>query len=257
MPTRDDGRETSYKTILGLVNNIQDEALRRKVINLLEDPTVTIGDTTFQGIPLTQSPASKRLHHSYPTGLLQHMEAVTTIGLALIEIMEKIYGAKVTRDVVIAAAIVHDIMKPLTYTKENTGEGGDQEENRNEEYAIYGTSELGERLDHLSLAVAELIRRGFPLEVVHAVAAHHGRGGPMDPRTIEALICSISDNADASLNGEALTAAKNLVQNCTGGDVRRLLAQEAFAIIRAKQDKGCPGVIEEYEKIKARRPGKP
>jgi 7,8-dihydroneopterin 2',3'-cyclic phosphate phosphodiesterase len=258
MPTRDDDKEKSCKAILGLVNNIQDEALRRKVINLLEDPTVTIGDTTFQGIPLAQSPASKRLHHSYPRGLLQHMEAVTTIGLALSEMVEKIYGAKVSRDVVIAAAIVHDIMKPLTYTKENTGESRDQEgEEMKEEYEIYTTSPLGERLDHLSLAVAELIRRGFPLEVVHAVAAHHGRGGPMDPRTIEALICSLSDSADASLNGEALTAANNLIQNCTGGDARRLFAQEAFAIIRAKQDSGCPGVIEEYEKIKARRPGKP
>jgi 7,8-dihydroneopterin 2',3'-cyclic phosphate phosphodiesterase len=117
----------------------------------------------------------------------------------------------------------------------------------------YKMSPLGEKLDHLTLAVAELIRRGFPIDVVHAVAAHHGRGGPSPPRTIEALICSLADSVDAGLNGEALNAARWLVRDCLGEEVKMLTAEEAFSILRAKQDRGCEGVAAAYEKIRSMR----
>jgi len=235
------GKEQINRRLLRFVNKIRDEELRKKVVDLLEDPTIRIGSTTFQGLPLETSPASKRRHHSYPSGLIQHMETVTTISLALGDIVEKTYHTPVNRDVVLATALVHDIMKPQTYVEE--GE-------------TYGVSPLGERLDHLSLAVAELIRRGFPLDVVHAVAAHHGRGGPIGPRTIEALICSLADGTDASLNGEVLSASKYLVFDCVGEESGSLSAEEAFAIVRAKQEKGCAGVAEEFERIKSQRLGK-
>jgi len=224
--------------ILRFLNKIQDEELRQRVMGLLEDPTVRIGDTTYQGLPLRTSPASKRHHHSYPSGLIQHMETVATISLALSDIVERTYRTPVNRDVVLAAVLIHDVMKPLTYTEEG------------EDYA---TSLLGERLDHLSLAVAELIKRGFPLDIIHAVAAHHGKGGPVGPRTIEALVCSLADGIDASLNGETLNAAKYLVFDCLGEEAGRLSAEEAFAIVRAKQERGCAGVVEEFEKIRSRR----
>lgn len=226
------------RRLLRFVNKIQSEELREKVKDFLKDPTISIGGTTFRGLPLETSPASKRRHHSYPRGLIQHMETVAIISLTLSDIVEKTYLTPVNRDVVLAAAIVHDIMKPQTYTEE--GE-------------TYVVSPLGERLDHMSLAVAELIRRGFPLDVIHAVAAHHGRGGPVSPRTIEALVCSLADATDASLNGEVLNAAKYLVFDCVGEESGRLSAEEAFSIVRAKQEKGCTGVAEEFEKIRSRR----
>ncbi|MCJ7632606.1 HDIG domain-containing protein [Candidatus Bathyarchaeota archaeon] len=224
--------------LLRLADKIQDNELRQKVMELLEDPTVIIGGIKFDGLPLETSPASKKRHHSYPKGLVQHTLTVATISISLSNIVEKIYRTPVNRDVVLASALLHDIMKPLTYTQEDEN---------------YGTSSLGERLDHLSLAVAELVRRGFPLEIVHTVAAHHGRGGPMSPRTIEALICSLADGTDATLNGETLDAAKYLIFDCVGEDSGKLSAEEAFHIVRAKQDKGCAGVVAEYEKIQSRR----
>jgi len=232
------GKERINRRLLRFVNKIQSEELREKVKDFLKDPTISIGGTTFRGLPLETSPASKRRHHSYPRGLIQHMETVAIISLTLSDIVEKTYLTPVNRDVVLAAAIVHDIMKPQTYTEE--GE-------------TYVVSPLGERLDHMSLAVAELIRRGFPLDVIHAVAAHHGRGGPVSPRTIEALVCSLADATDASLNGEVLNAAKYLVFDCVGEESGRLSAEEAFSIVRAKQEKGCTGVAEEFEKIRSRR----
>ncbi len=226
------------RKLLRFVNKIRDEELRNKVMDVLEDPSVMIAGVRITGLPLQTSPASKRHHHSYPRGLIQHTATVSALGVMLSDLVEQIYGTPVNRDVVLASTLLHDIMKPLTYTQENHG---------------YGTSPLGERLDHLSLAVAELVRRGFPLEVIHAVAAHHGKSGPYSPKTIEALICSLSDGLDASLNGEVLDAARYLVHDCVGVDLKELSAEDAFKIVRAKQEKGCAGVAELFKEIMSTR----
>ena len=228
-------RSIPDEEILRFASLITDEALRTKVLDLIGDPTVLIEGELYHGLPLKESPAAKVHHHAYPSGLVQHMVSVATFSLTLCDIVQQVYSAEVSRDIVIAAALIHDIMKPLTYS---------QTEDR------YGMSPLGERVDHLTLAVAELIHRGFPLEVIHAVAAHHGKGGPTYPRTIEALICNLADTADANLNGEILNAAKWAVKDCLGEEVRRLTAGEAFSIVRARQEKGCTGVVEAVKKMR-------
>ena len=232
--TQDRGVENTE--VQRFIDLMKDEALKKKVVELLADPTTYIDGEVYRGLPLEASPAAKFQHHSYPRGLVQHMVSVATISLTLCDIVERVYGAQVKRDVVIAVALIHDIMKPLTYSE--TGER-------------YGVSPLGERVDHLTLAVAELIRRGFPLDVVHAVAAHHGKGGPMSPRTVEALICNLADSADASLNGEVLNAARWAMRDCLGEEAHRLTAEEAFAIVQARQERGCAGVVEAVKKMRA------
>jgi len=132
-------------------------------------------------------------------------------------------------------------MKPLTYTKQENG--------------TYGISPLGEKLDHLSLIVAEGYRRKLPIELLHIICAHHGRAGPISPHTIEALICHVADVADATLNGEVFNAARWLVKDCVGEEVVTLTAEEAYMIVQAKQTRGCEGVKEMFEKIKKRYSG--
>ena len=221
-----------------IAKKIKDKNLREKVLNLIEDPTICIGDNTYHGLPLGASPASKRQHHSYRAGLAQHTASSSRIALTLCDVAENIYNAEVDRDVALAAVIAHDMMKPLTYKLIDEG--------------YYDSSPLGEKMDHLTLIVSKLIEKGFPLEVVHAVAAHHGDNGPMSPRTVEALICFLSDYADAALNGEVLKAAKSLVEQCAGERVEHLNAEEAFTIVNAKQRDGCDGVKRVFEKMKHR-----
>ena len=110
-------------------------------------------------------------------------------------------------------------------------------------------------MDHLTLIVSELIERGFPMEIVHAVAAHHGRNGPSSPRTIEALICYLADSTDAALNGEVLDAARFLIGKYTGEQVGQLSAEEAFAIVQTKQTSDGAEVKDLFEKMKLRRKG--
>ena len=117
----------------------------------------------------------------------------------------------------------------------------------------YGSSPLADSLDHLSIATVELVRRGFPLELVHIVAAHHGEYGPTRPRTIEALICHLADLTDSRLNGEVLNAAAYLTRRTAGQELYGMTSKEAFEIVHSKAVEGWKGVDRALERIGRRR----
>jgi len=217
------------RDLLRVVNRIQDNGLRSKVREVLENPSVKIGGRTYSGLPLDESPASVWRHHNYPGGFVEHTLALYELSINLARIVRKIYRCRVDTDLVICGVLLHDIFKPATY---GILEGG-----------RYRRSNLAERLDHLSLATAELIRRGFPLDVVHVVAASHGRQyGPIGPMTIEALICHLADRTEAELNGEMLSAARFMIREVTGEEPQALTGREAFRVVRTKTDKGWNGL---------------
>ena len=223
-----------------LVNQVSDKALRQKVIALLEDPAIEIEGKIHKGMPLDISPAGLSHHHSYPGGLVEHIVSTTSIALALCDTAETVYNAKVDRDLVVAGALVHDIFKSLTYTERQNG--------------TYASAPLAERLDHLTLGVAELIHRGFPLSIVHIVDSHMGwQYGPIGPRTIEALIVHLADMADSRLNGEVLRAAQYLLRESAGIELNRMTATEAFEIVNAKTQRGWEAVPKALDKIRKRR----
>jgi hypothetical protein len=135
---------------------------------------------------------------------------------------------------------LHDLFKVLTYeSKEDRG---------------YQVTPLAERIDHLTLAVSELVRRGFSLDLIHIVCAHHGgQAGPVWPRTIEALVCHLADLTDSRLNGEVLRAARYLSRQATGEELGRIDSKEAFDIVHSKAAEGWEGVAEAVEKIRQER----
>ena len=87
----------------------------------------------------------------------------------------------------IAGVLLHDIFKPITYKVDESGN--------------FTSSALADYLDHISLATSELVRRNFPVELLHIVYSHYGSYGPIQPRTIEALVVHLADNSDSQLNG--------------------------------------------------------
>jgi 7,8-dihydroneopterin 2',3'-cyclic phosphate phosphodiesterase len=225
-----------YKRLLNLVNKIKDRELRKKVYRLLEDPRIEIGGKKYSGISLEKSPASIRHHHNYPGGFVEHTMALYDLCMSLSRIVRGVYKCRVDNDLVICGVLLHDIFKPATYMQTDMGR--------------YRPSGLAERVDHLTLASAELIRRGFPLDAVHVVAASHGRQyGPIGPMTIEALICHLGDHTEADLNGEVLSAARFMIREVTGEEPQTLSGKDAFAVVRAKTDKGWNGVREYLSKI--------
>jgi len=223
-----------------VIDKIRDKSLREKVVALLENPSIEIEGKTYRGLPLETAPAGVSHHHSYPSGLIEHIVSTTNIALALCDTIKNVYSGKVNKDLVVAGVILHDVFKSLTYIERENGS--------------YGMAPIAERLDHLTLGVAELIRRGFPLNLVHIVEAHMGwEHGPMGPRTVEALVVHLADMADSRLNGEVIRAAQYLLRQSTGVELNRLRANEAFEIVNAKTLQGWEVVPKALEKIRKQR----
>jgi len=222
-----------------IINLIKDSDLREKVLEVVENPQIEIGGIVYSGLPLEESPAGLSRHHSYPGGFVEHIIATTEIALRLCDVVKKVYSGKVNRDLVVAGLVLHDIFKPVTYEMEGKG---------------YSITPLGELLDHLTLITAELVRRGFQLELIHIVCSHHGgQAGPMWPRTVEALICHLADQADSQLNGEVLRAARYLSRRATGEELALLTSKEAFEIVHSKTVEGWGGVRKTVKKIERKR----
>lgn len=222
-----------------LAEQISGEKLRRKVVDVLRNPTFVINGKKHKGLPFKISPAGRSNHHSYPGGYVEHVASTANVALAMCDSVEKVYRGKVNRDLVLAGVLLHDVFKPITYAiNENGG---------------YDSTNLGDYLDHLSIATAELIRRGFPLEIVHIVASHHGSYGPIRPHSIEALICHLADAADSRLNSEILNAASYLTRKAAGKELFELNSKEAFEIVRSKTAGGSNSVAKTVEKLRQQR----
>ncbi|MGC8896354.1 MAG: HD domain-containing protein [Candidatus Bathyarchaeia archaeon] len=222
-----------------LTKKIQDKNLRKKVVELLENLTFEINGKKYSGLPLDISPAGLSHHHCYQGGYIEHIISTANLAEALCDSVEKVYQGKVNRDLVMAGVLLHDIFKPVTYMVNENGS--------------YDSTNLAEYLDHLSLAISELVRRGFPLELVHVVSAHHGNYGPISPHTIEALICHLADLMDSRLNGEVLSAATYLTRKAVGEELLGLTSKEAFEIVHSKTVEGWEGVTKTVKKIKQKR----
>ena len=134
------------RRLLKIADKIKDRKLRKKVLEILENPTIKIGGETFSGIPIDSAPASIRHHHNYPGGFIEHIMALYELSRSLSRIVRTIYNCKVNEDLVLCGVLLHDIFKPATYAEKRGG---------------YVPSRLAERIDHLTLASAEMMRRGF------------------------------------------------------------------------------------------------
>ncbi|HIH88053.1 TPA: HDIG domain-containing protein [Candidatus Bathyarchaeota archaeon] len=208
-----------------LAGKIKDKELRGKVVDLLSNPSL---DLDSPRLSVEECPAGAYQHHSYSGGLLQHTIGVTKLSVTLCDLVEDVYGGKVDRDTVLAGALIHDIMKVYTY--EPRGDGS------------YMSSNLGEKVDHLTLLVAELYKRGFPVDVIHVAASHHGDVSPVKPKTMEALIVSIADLADSELSRKTLRAAEYLLRQMGESQPKLGSSKEALNLVQAKSREGWDGV---------------
>ncbi len=228
-----------HPRIASLTRRIRDKKIRRKVITLLEKTELEIGGEKYASLPLDVSPAAQARHHAYSGGYIEHVVSTANIAMALCDSVEEVYHGKISRDLVMAGVLLHDALKPFTYSINECGN--------------YESTRLADYLDHLSLATAELVRMDFPLELIHIVAAHYGNYGPVRPRTLEALVVHLADLTDSRLNGEVLSAAAYLSRKATGEELPRMDSKEAFEIVRSKALEGWKGVSKTVENTKRQR----
>ncbi len=164
-----------------MAREIGDDKIRLVVLDLLKNPRITFARVEPK-ITLLESPAAPRKHHAYPGGLLEHTLSVTRISIGMAEALSRTYGLPIDKDVVIAAAILHDLFKYYQYEWDPTIEAYRP---RTDWY-----------LSHDFAMVAELSLRHIPDKLIRAVAEVHGNA----PFTmIESLIVHHADSMDADL----------------------------------------------------------
>ena len=165
------------KELLKLAEKIEDKNLRNQVINFLKD--LRLNSKDFKKYPKEKLENAGSMFVIPSSGLgpierdiINHTVAVTELCIKVTEVFKERYDLTLNKDHLIAASILHDVMKSFEYKRDKMGE----------------LEPTGIMLDHSMLGVAELYKRDFPEKVIHIVASHIGEGGPTPPRSFEAVI---------------------------------------------------------------------
>jgi 7,8-dihydroneopterin 2',3'-cyclic phosphate phosphodiesterase len=177
-----------------VAENIKDDKIREITLSILNNPILSFTDVKPL-IKFEESPAAPRKHHMFTGGLFVHTYSVVKIALALCDIFEEVYNISVNRDLVIAAAILHDIYKYYQYVKDEK-EGGYKA--RDDWY-----------LSHDYAIVAELAFRSAKDDLIRVVSEVHGIA-PI--KTYEGLIVHLADTIDAKLGEYIQTNALNILK---------------------------------------------
>jgi len=179
--------EKSVDELLTIVQNaieqIQNTNLNSLVHQFYDDP-----DFLRQ---FTSVPGSRRMHHAYLGGLLEH----TAEMLKLCETVLGLYP-EIDADLLRTGVLLHDIGKVREYRWENEVEYTDE----------------GQLIGHINIA-DEMVSKGvaeledFPPELAwrvrHMILSHHGRyeaGSPRRPQTLEAMALHQIEELDAQVN---------------------------------------------------------
>jgi 3'-5' exoribonuclease len=166
------------------VGTIRDAHLRGLLRELLADARIQSA--------LAAAPAAKSIHHAVLGGLLEHTASVVGLCALLAD-----YYPVVDRDLLVAAAILHDLgkIRELTWDR------------------VFDYTDAGRLLGHIALGaflVHERIRAipDFPAELadrlLHCILSHHGElewGSPKRPKTLEAIVLHYAENLDGKING--------------------------------------------------------
>ena len=105
-----------------IADKIKNDELRKKVTDFLENPTFSLNGKVYTGPSFEVSPGGLSHHHTYVGGYMEHVVATAQIAYALCDVVEKVYGGKVSRDIVTAGVLLHDIFKTITYALDENGE---------------------------------------------------------------------------------------------------------------------------------------
>ena len=111
---------------------------------------------------------------------LQHTRSVALQAASCADIIEKVHDIKVDRDVLITAALLHDVSKFFEYHKDGS------------------KTKYGKLMQHGVLAAQKAQEHGLPLEIQHMIITHTGLSRIM-PQTVEALILHYVDFLDSDV----------------------------------------------------------
>lgn len=183
MPSSDKNIDIMYEELLDHVKNIKDVNLKTLVSKFFVDDKDFI--ERFK-----QHSAAKTIHHGFMGGLLEH-----TLGVVKLCVYYSENYAIINKDLLIAAALFHDIgkMDELSTFPENdyTDEG------QLMGHIFIGANQVSDKIKEIDNFPGKLKN-----ELIHCILAHHGEleyGSPKKPAIVEAMVLNFADNADAKI----------------------------------------------------------
>ena len=144
-----------------LAGEVRDAPFAALLADLLDDDAVRAA--------LRRSPCTRAGHHAYLGGLLEHTVAVATLALETCTL-----HARLEQDLLVTAAIVHDIGKTREFTLG----------------AEIGLTDEGRLLGHVELGLRILDERPPTLDdprrlaLHHCILTHHGDRKPVTPEAL-------------------------------------------------------------------------
>lgn len=183
-----------------LVRSVSDEGLRTLLQRCL-------GRQSLLGRQFRMHPAAKRNHHAYLGGLMEHSISVAAACHRLCGHYAS-QGARLDRDLTVAAALLHDIGKVRELSAGRT----------------FAYTDEGHLLGHILIGLQLVTREAEAVPQIgadrlmhlqHLIASHQGRlewASPKVPQTMEALILHAADELDAKMN-----SAIHLLAEVEGG----------------------------------------
>ncbi|MDO4189375.1 MAG: HD domain-containing protein [Lachnospiraceae bacterium] len=183
MPVSSKNIDAMYADLIKLIKSVKTVYFRMLLEDFFEKDEEFIKK-------FKKSSAAKTVHHSYIGGLLEHTLSVANMCNYIASAYEMI-----NRDLLLSAAILHDIAKVKEFS----------------EFPMNDYTDDGQLLGHIVMGYEMVSERivnipGFPeksaAELKHCILSHHGElefGSPKKPALIEAVALSFADNTDAKL----------------------------------------------------------
>jgi 3'-5' exoribonuclease len=194
------------------VDNLRDPNLAALVRYFYDDPEFV---TAFQ-----QAPASRRLHHAYLGGWLEHLSQVLTLCDAVLTLHPEISAELLRAGVLLLSA---GKMRELAWDRDiDLTDAG-----RLLGQAVLGDEAVGGALAHLPDFPPELA-----LRVRHMLASHRGRyewGAARPPMTLEAIALHHIENLNTQVSRFRDLLAARREQNQPWTNFDRLLGRQLYA----------------------------
>ena len=111
--------------------------------------------------------------------LLRHTQSVVQMAMAVAGVVADVYGRAVDMDVLIAAAVLHDVCKLR-------------------EYGAEGLTEFGKMMQHGVYSVVKGFEFGLSLKMNHILLTHTKKS-TVPPQTVEGLILHYVDYLDSDI----------------------------------------------------------
>ncbi len=159
------------------LNAVKNENLARAACACWDESVKISEWDSLEDVPFHPNPRKGKL--------LSHLQLTTRIAVDMANAIISTYKTEVDMDVVILAAVLHDLSKPSEFSPRPEG---------------YGKSRIAYLYQHGVLGAHIAIEHGMPSEIVSIIISHT-RQSNFDVKSLEGkLICHADDIAAATYN---------------------------------------------------------